>query len=166
MRKRDVLRTIRHWPVLIAASIGLLAFQTKVAENEPIGFGDIRWGQDISELKNLVALEKPNLPNGLKIFARKNEKLQLGTTPLSGVEYGFQDGKFSMVTIEAQGKKSFDGLMAYFEKLHGNFTYHSEPMFVLPGGDPPIWAWYFKDVSLKVEFLPSETVKVSIFKRK
>ena len=74
---------------------GLLAFQ-----NEPDGYNGIKYGTDISTLKNMQ-YEKvdPNKSN-VTVYAREGDVLTLGNASLKSIEYGFFGGRFLTVIIK------------------------------------------------------------------
>ena len=91
-------------------SISPLAYQKESSlsyKNEPDGFRGIKWGTDISTLKDMEYVKTDPSYGGVKLYKRKNDKLQIGDSELISILYGFWKDKFSSVTIYAKGFKNW-----------------------------------------------------------
>lgn len=93
--------------------VGLLAYH-----NEPDGYNGMKWGTDISTLKNMKYVKvEPNKIN-VMLYTREGDVLRLGNAILKSVEYGFFDGKFFSVTIKVADLFNYIALKgAVFEKF-------------------------------------------------
>ncbi len=110
--------------VLSILTIGLWSNSSFALDNfkpgsEPGGFRDIKWGTDISTLKDMEYLRTDQGSAGeIKVYIRKNDDLHIGAAKLEGIEYGFWGGKFFNVTILTEGYVNWCGLRdAIFEKF-------------------------------------------------
>jgi hypothetical protein len=86
-------------------SVNSLAYQ-----NEPDGFGRIKWGTNISTLEGMNHLGTDPSFGGIEIYIRKSDELKFGNAKLSGIQYGFWKGKLSDVRITVHGKADWEAL--------------------------------------------------------
>jgi hypothetical protein len=93
-------------------------------QKEPDGFGGIKWGTDITELKGMKYLYTDPHYGGIQIYKSKRNFLEtlkghrVWSLKVKSIEYGFWRGKFSNVIINTKGKASFVELKdACFEKF-------------------------------------------------
>lgn len=93
--------------------VGLIAYH-----NEPDGYNGMKWGTDISTLKNIKYVKaEPNKIN-VVFYTREGGVLRLGNAILKSIEYGFFDGKFFSVTIKVADLFNYIALKsAVFEKF-------------------------------------------------
>lgn len=89
----------------IASSNPLLAF-----ENEPNGFRGIKWGTDISTLKDLKHIRDDH-EGSVKYYKKEGEELKIGEAELESIEYGFWRGKLATVTVHTEGVFNYDKLI-------------------------------------------------------
>jgi len=85
--------------------------------SEPDGFRDIKWGTDISTLKDMVfvmAVEK-----NVKRYERKRDELKIGKAKLDYIQYEFRKGKFYLVEIGFQGVENFNRLKETMFETYG-----------------------------------------------
>lgn len=82
------------WLLLSSTSAG--AFQ-----NEPDGFRDIKWGTDISTLKDMEAMPDHPRYGDIKNYRRKGNSLEIGDARLENISYGFWQGKLLGVRLVA-----------------------------------------------------------------
>jgi hypothetical protein len=101
--------------------------------SEPDGFRGIKWGTDISSLKELeyiqpkdedIKKKSPNVGAWMNSltkdkYYRIGDKLKIGEIELSSITYGSLKGKFYTVTIELKGHQSFDSMLNVCFKLYG-----------------------------------------------
>ena len=78
--------------------------------SEPDGFRGIKWGTDISTLKDMEYLEANPAYGGVKAYTRKGDDPRLGGVNLTTIEYCFWRGKFFMVVIGTKGFVNWTGL--------------------------------------------------------
>ena len=107
MKKVEVL--------VIALSIFLTACAgfTRHAKprSEPDGFGDIRWGTEISTLGNMEKVEQDKSSNNdLAWYIRKGDTLAIGKAKLEKIFYSFWMGNFESVWIDFKGDENFETL--------------------------------------------------------
>ncbi len=85
--------------------------------SEPDGFRGIKWGTDISTLKDMEYFRTDSSYGGIKKYTRKNDDLHIGGAKLEIIEYGFWREKFCVVLVITQGYTNWAGLSeAVFEK--------------------------------------------------
>jgi len=104
--------------------------------SEPEGFRGIKWGTDISTLKDIECkgpkegATAENLSNRggwvssltRDKYYRIGDKLKAGDVELTSITYGFLDGKFYSVTIELKGRNSFSKIRDICFQLYGQAT--------------------------------------------
>jgi hypothetical protein len=97
---------------------GSAAFE---AGSEPDGFRDIKWGTDISRLKDMTLVM--SVDEDVKRYQRKNDVLKIGGAKLDYIHYEFRKGIFYLVEIEFQGIANSNNLrkamVAKFGKSQG-----------------------------------------------
>lgn len=81
MAKRIVMIFITL--VAVTAVLPLNAFA------EADGFRGIKWGIDISSLKDMKYVRTDPSYGGIKIYLRKNDDLKIGGAKLESIEYSF-----------------------------------------------------------------------------
>jgi hypothetical protein len=92
--------------------------------SEPDGFRGIKWGTDISTLKDMDFKTKKGL---ITIYTRKGDVLQVGTAQLKYINYIFWDGKLSSIMLETQGEDNYNRLKeSTFEKFGKGRYYKSD----------------------------------------
>jgi len=75
-------------------------------DSEPDGFRGIKWGADISTLKDMVfvmAIDKDS-----KRYERKGDELKMGKAKLDYIHYEFRKGKFYLGEMGFQGIENFN----------------------------------------------------------
>ncbi|MCX5808408.1 MAG: hypothetical protein NTX36_03380 [Proteobacteria bacterium] len=99
--------------LLMLLPVGLLAYH-----NKPDGYNGMKWGADISTLKNMKYVKaEPNKIN-VVLYTREGDVLRLGNAILKSIEHGFFDGKFFSVTIKVANLFNYIALKgAVFEKF-------------------------------------------------
>ena len=79
--------------------------------SEPDGFGDIRWGTEISTLGNMEKVEQDKSSNNdLAWYIRKGDTLAIGKAKLEKIFYSFWMGNFESVWIDFKGDENFETL--------------------------------------------------------
>lgn len=83
---------------------------------EPDGFEGIKWGTDLSTLKNMKLSRVDPSYGGIDIYLRLGEGARIGKLELRNVEYLFWKGKLSGVSFIAEGASESESLKeAIFE---------------------------------------------------
>jgi hypothetical protein len=78
---------------------------------EPDGFRGIRWGTEISTLKDMEKVEQDKSPNrDLVWYTRKGDTLAIGEVRLETILYSFWMGNFESVWIDFKGDQNFETL--------------------------------------------------------
>ncbi len=90
--------------------IGFISGNSLAYDNEPDGFGGIKWGADISTLKGMTKLGTDPSYGGIEIYIRKGDELKFGDAKLSGIQYGFWKGKLADVRITTKGNANWSSL--------------------------------------------------------
>jgi hypothetical protein len=89
--------------------------------SEPDGFRGIKWGTDISTLRDMELIEK----DGVKaLYERKGDDLKIGSAKLKKIQYIFSDGKLSGIGIKTQGENNYNRLK---ESVFDKFGKGKEP---------------------------------------
>jgi len=79
--------------------------------SEPDGFRDIRWGTEISMLKDMEKVEQDKTSNThLVWYTKKGDTLAIGKAKLENIFYSFWMGKFESVWIDFKGEENFETL--------------------------------------------------------
>lgn len=76
--------------------------------SEPNGFRDIKWGTDISTLKDMTLVM--SIDNDVKRYQRKNDELKIEGAKLDYIHYEFWKGIFYLVDIGFQGVENSNNL--------------------------------------------------------
>ena len=98
---------------IMGSNLGFTVYEPRKG---PDGFRGIKWGTDISTLKDMRYI-KTSL-QGTKIYSRKNDTLHIGRVKLERIEYYFSEGEFSDVCILTKGYTNWTRLEeAVFEKF-------------------------------------------------
>jgi hypothetical protein len=110
--KEAYIRTMKRITLLFGLVffmiiIGYVPINSLAYDNEPDGFGGIKWGTKISTLKGMSKLGTDPSFGGIDIYIRKGEELKFGDAKLSGIQYGFWKGKFADVRITVKGKENW-----------------------------------------------------------
>jgi hypothetical protein len=111
---------------------------------EPSEFRGLEWQQPLSSIPNMEELYRED--DGTITCSRKNDDLSLGDAALSSIEYIFIDGKLSMISLVAKGKKNEDALLGEAVAMFGRAT-------VQTGED---YLWRFTNVAVMFSREPDE----------
>lgn len=92
--------------------IGCSAFgKSSKSRPEPDGFRDIKWGMELSTLKDMERVEQDKSPGSdLAWYARRGESLAIGKANLEAIFYSFWMGSFQGVWIDFRGDENFAAL--------------------------------------------------------
>jgi hypothetical protein len=86
--------------------------------SEPDGFRGIRWGADISTLKDMECFGTAD--DGLsKFYIRSGDNLTIGDAQLNKIAYSFWNGKFYGVVIETSGYSNYLNLQEAVSEMFG-----------------------------------------------
>ena len=87
--------------------------------SNPDGFRGIKWGTEISTLKDLEKVEQDKSSDGdLVWYTRKGDTLAIGEAKLENIFYSFWMGNFEGVWIDFKGGENFEALKkALFEQF-------------------------------------------------
>ena len=122
--------------ILVIGLCGNLNSANYKPGSEPDGFRGIKWGTDISTLKDMEYLGIDPSYGGMKKYTRKNEDLHLGGAKLEIIGYGFWRGKFCGVQILTKGSTNWRGLRdAVFEKFGRGYQSNEYIEYYIWGGD-------------------------------
>ncbi len=99
-------------------------------DSEPDGFRDIKWGAEISALKEMVLVMA--IDNDVKRYARKTDVLKIGEAKLDYIEYEFWKGKFYLVDMGFQGTENSDSVRKAVFAMFGKGQSMSEKGEKLP----------------------------------
>jgi hypothetical protein len=103
--------------------------------SEPDGFGDIKWGTELSALWNMKFLKADPSFGGIDIYLRSEEAPRIGTAKPKNIEYLFWKGKFIGVRFIEDGVSEYKFLKeAVFEVYgKGNKPYIDQEYYVWDG---------------------------------
>ena len=78
---------------------------------DPDGFRDIKWGTEISTLKDMEKVEQDKSSNSdLVWYTRKGDLLEIGKVRVDNIFYSFWMGNFESVWIGFRGDENFETL--------------------------------------------------------
>ncbi|MGA2315103.1 MAG: hypothetical protein ABSG71_01825 [Thermodesulfobacteriota bacterium] len=79
--------------------------------SDPDGFRGIKWGTEISTLKDLEKVEQDkSTDSDLVWYTRKGDTLAIGESKLENIFYSFWMGNFEGVWIDIKGEENFEAL--------------------------------------------------------
>jgi hypothetical protein len=79
--------------------------------SEPDGFRGIKWGTEISTLKDLEKVKQDKSSNSdLVWYTRKGDSLAIGGAKLENIFYSFWMGNFESVWVDFEGEENFEVL--------------------------------------------------------
>ena len=87
-------------------------------QNEPDGFRGIKWGTDLSTLSDMSKFAG-DIKDGL-LYERKNDTLTVGDATLTGIYYGFYDGKFFSVMMTFNNSSNFSKIKETLFQKYGD----------------------------------------------
>ena len=112
---------------------------------EPTEFRGLQWQRTLSSIPDMVELYRDEDGSSITC-SRKNDDLAFGDAALSLIEYIFIDGKLSMISLVAKGKKNEDALLGEASAMFGRAT-------VQTGDD---YLWRFTNVAVMFSREPDE----------
>jgi len=114
--------------------------------SEPDGFGDIKWGTDLSTLKNMKFSKVDPSFGGIDIYLRLEEDSRIGIARLKNIEYLFWKGKFSGVRIITEGFPEYKSLKEAVLEVYGKGN--------KPYIDQEYYVWNGESTLMALEFSP------------
>jgi len=97
--------------------------------SEPDGFRGIRWGTEISTLKDMEKVEQDKSSNSdLVWYTRKGDTLAIGKAKLENIFYSFWMGNLESVWIDFKGDENFETLKKELFQLYGKVLESEELM--------------------------------------
>jgi len=131
--------------------------------SEPDGFRDIRWGTDISTLRNMEKSEQDKSSSGhLVWYTRKGDTLEIGKAKLENIFYLFWMGSFESVWIDFEGDENFVTLKKELFERFGKVPESEElmkktdrggtrePSAIGPGGE--FYGWWGKKTEMSLSY--------------
>jgi hypothetical protein len=136
---------------------------------DPEGFRDIKWGTEISVLKDMEEVEQDiSSGRGIVWYRRKGDILAIGGAKLKKIYYSFWKGEFESVWIDFEGEENFEAVKReLFERFGKGLepgasmdkmdkmgkrpprerspTEHAGGFYVWWGKNTEIWLSYSKD---------------------
>ena len=92
--------------------------------SEPDGFRGIKWGTDISTVKDMVLVM--TIDNDTKRYKRNRDVLRMGEVKLDYIEYEFWKGMFYLVDIGFEGAENWKNLRSRMFATFGRGKSESE----------------------------------------
>ena len=92
--------------------------------SEPDGFRGIKWGTDITKLKDLTPVM--TIDNFTKRYKRDRDSLRMGEVKLSYIHYEFWKGIFYLVDIGFEGAENWNNLRSRMFATFGKGQSQSE----------------------------------------
>ncbi|MCK4244574.1 MAG: hypothetical protein KAX20_03005 [Candidatus Omnitrophica bacterium] len=152
--------------ILLIGLAGILLLSNfcfaKGFQNEPDGFRGIKWGTDISTLKDMEYFWTDPSYGGIKIYIRKSEDLHIGEAKLKRIGYGFWRGKFCDVWVITKSSVNWVGLRdAVFEKFGRGYQDNEFIEYYVWGGKITLMSLEYNEVSKegKLHILSKEIYK-------
>ena len=106
--KKVGISSIIIFAFLIGCSVSV---RSSKPHSDPDGFKDIRWGTDISTLKDMEKVEpEKSSQSDLVWYTRKEDPLAIGQARLENIFYSFWMGNFESVWIGFRGDENFETL--------------------------------------------------------
>jgi hypothetical protein len=159
MTSQKKLRRFVFFLVLtVFAAIPVFAFQ-----NEPEGFGGIKWGTNISEVNDLLLVESGK---DTDYYCRKNDQMKIGDSNIDRMSYGFYKNRFYVVLVEYTGYLNFTKLKAILFGQYGKPERPNQLMekYFWSGGTVDIFFDYndmLKNGNIYYVFRPIQQEKVN-----
>jgi hypothetical protein len=92
--------------------------------SEPDGFRGIKWGTDISTLKDMVFIDA--IYKDMKRYERRGDELKIGKAKLDYIQYEFRKGRFYLVEMWFQGIENFNHVKETMFEIFGKGRSMSE----------------------------------------
>ena len=111
--KADAMKKVKILAILFTIFlIGCFASaRSSKPHSEPDGFRGIKWGTEISTLKDSEKVKQDKSSDSdLVWYTRKGDTLAIGGAKLANIFYSFWMGNFESVWIDFEGEQNFDVL--------------------------------------------------------
>ncbi len=115
---------------------------------EPDGFRGIKWGTNISEVKDMVLIAEPY--EDAKVYKKRNEDLSAWGVGFDNIEYTFDKGKFSDLTAKTKGAQKWEALKASLFKNYGR-AFNENLLSFSRGPEQYVWG-VDKVTNLTIEY--------------
>ena len=143
--------------------IGCFASTRSKLRADPDGFRDIKWGTEISTLKDMERMEQDQSSNkDLVWYTRKGDLLAIGKARLESILYSFWMEDFEGVWIGFRGDENFDTLKKELFDRFGKVLESEElikKMDEEPGKEPSsirhaeeFYAWWGKNTEMTLSY--------------
>ena len=130
---------------------------------EPDGFRDIKWGTDISTLRDMERVGQDKSPGSdLAWYTRKEESFAIGEASIERVFYSFWMGSLQGVWIDFKGDENFGELRRELFERYGKVLESEELMKKMgdePGREPStirhseeFYAWWGKVTEMTLSY--------------
>jgi hypothetical protein len=130
---------------------------------DPDGFRDIKWGTEISTLKDMEKVEQDkSSKSNLVWYTRKGDPLAIGKARLENIFYSFWMGNFESVWIGFEGDENFETLKKELFERFGKVLESAELMKKVDseaGREPPtirhaeeFYAWWGKNTEMTLSY--------------
>ena len=130
---------------------------------DPDGFRDVKWGTEISALKDLEKVEPDRSSNtDLVWYTKKGDLLAIGKAKLENIFYSFWMGNFESVWIEFKGDENFETLKNELYERFGKVLESEELMKQMSKGagrEPTtirraeeFYAWWGKNTEMTLSY--------------
>ena len=96
--------------ILGLAWLFLIASFSWAFQNEPEGFRDLKWGDELLSIQGMKKIGVDPSYGGMDKYIRKSDKLRIGEAKLDSIIYCFWKGKLCDVTISVKGFINWIGL--------------------------------------------------------
>jgi hypothetical protein len=131
--------------------------------SDPDGFRDIKWGTEISTLKDMEKAEQDKSSNpALVWYTRKGDTLAIGKANLENIFYSFWMGNFESVWIDFKGDENFETLKKELFEQFGKVLESEELMKKMDrraGREPStikhaeeFYAWWGKNTEMTLSY--------------
>jgi hypothetical protein len=94
-------------PTRISAGEWVSCLMFCMQYGDPDGFREIAWGTDIATLKDMTQGRYDPKYGGVTFYQRKADPLEIASAQVESIAYGFWQGKFSEVVVEAKGRDNY-----------------------------------------------------------
>jgi hypothetical protein len=131
--------------------------------SEPDGFGGIKWGTEISTLKDMERVTQGKSSNAdLAWYTRKGDTLVIGKAKLEKIFYSFWMGNFESVWIDFKGDENFQTLKKELFERYGKALESEELVKKMERGaerEPStighpeqFYAWWGKNADISLSY--------------
>jgi hypothetical protein len=110
--------------IILFLSIFLMCSHCYSFQNEPDGFGGIKWGQDFKSIKERLIHQEAQDgffagEKDIRAYVKSNDNKMLGTATLKDIYYYFWKDKFICVEIFTNGSSNFASLKNFCFERYG-----------------------------------------------